>query len=49
MYKLEILNLLSHKVFEKWFYSEEGLKKFKRKCKYSKKVKILTILDYSKC
>lgn len=39
MYKLEILNLLNHNVFEKWFYSEEALKKFKKKCKYSKEVK----------
>ena len=49
MYRLEILNLENKIIFEKWFYSLESLNKFKNKCKYSKKIKILSILDYSKC
>lgn len=46
MYKVEVLNLLNNKLFEKWFYSPYLLEEFKRKCKYSKKIKILSILKY---
>lgn len=48
MYRLELLNLENKTIFEKWFYSLETLKKFKNKCKYSKKIKIINIIDYSK-
>ena len=48
MYRLEILNLENKTIFEKWFYSLGEFKKFKNKCKYSKKIKIINIIDYSK-
>ena len=49
MYQVRLLNVNYNTIFEKWFYSYEKLRKFKNKVKYSKKIKILDILDWSVC
>ena len=46
MYEVNLLNLVNNKTFKKWYYSPYLLEKFKNKCKYSKKIKILSILKY---
>ena len=46
MYEVNLLNLVNNKTFKKWYYSSYLLEKFKNKCKYSKKNKILSILKY---
>lgn len=49
MFEVECLNLINNKRFTKWFFSDISKDKFVRKCKYSKKIKVLGILDYSNC
>lgn len=41
-YKLTILNLLTNETFTKYIKNEYFLRQFKRKCKYSKKVMIIS-------
>lgn len=48
MYEVELLNLDTKKTFTKVFWSEYLKDNFVRKCKYSKKVKVLSIIDNSK-
>ena len=48
MFELEILNLITNKVFKKVMWNEQSKNNFVRKCFYSKKVKILSISDYSR-
>jgi len=43
MYEVTLLNLDTNSKFTKTFTSEYLLTKFKKKCKYSKKVKILAV------
>ncbi len=43
MYEVTLLNLETNSKFTKVFTSEYLLTKFKNKCKYSKKVKIVAI------
>lgn len=47
MYIVECKNLLTNKVFEKTFYNHILKNDFVRKCKYSKKIKVLSVLDYT--
>lgn len=48
MYEVELLNLQNNKVFTKIFWSSYLKDNFVRKCKYSKKLKVLSIIDNSK-
>lgn len=41
-YKLIILNLETNKTFEKYIKNEYFLRKFKNKCRFSKKIMILS-------
>lgn len=47
MFEVECLDLINNKVFTKVFYSIKKKNDFIRKCKYSKKIKVIRILDYS--
>ena len=42
MYEIVVINLDTHQKFTKRFDSPYLLEKFKNKCKYSKKVKIIS-------
>ena len=44
MYKLDIINLANNKIFTKTFDSPYLMNKFIKKCKYSKKIKIIGII-----
>lgn len=48
MYEVELLNLENKKTFTKVFWNKYLKNNFVRKCKYSKKLKVLGISDYSK-
>lgn len=41
MIHIELKNLITHEVFEKTFYDAEAARKFRIKCRYSKKVRII--------
>ena len=41
-YKLIIYNLENKQMFEKYIKNEYFLRKFKNKCKYSKKIRIIS-------
>lgn len=47
MFEVECLDLVNNKVFTKVFYSIKKKNDFIRKCKYSKKIKVIGILDWS--
>lgn len=47
MYEVELLNLKTNKIFTKIFWSPYLKDNFVRKCKYSKKLKVLSITDNS--
>ena len=47
MYEITLLNLQSNKEFTKTYWNKKELDKFVNKCKYSKKVKIISIKDNS--
>ena len=47
MWVIECKNLTTNQVFEKTFYNKIFKDDFIRKCKYSKKIKILGVLDYT--
>lgn len=47
MWKINCLNLTENKIFYKIFWGEKAKNNFVRKCKYSKKIKILGIEDWS--
>lgn len=47
MFEIDCLNLINNKVFKKVFYSIKKKNDFIRKCKYSKKIKVIGISDYS--
>ena len=42
MYELNILDLTQNRTFKKYFNSEFLMNKFINKCKYSKKIKIIS-------
>lgn len=44
MYKVDIINLTNKKSFTKTFDSPYLMNKFIKKCKYSKKIKIIGII-----
>ncbi len=46
MYIITLLDKTTGKTFQKVFYDEIQKKDFIRKCKYSKKLKVLEILKY---
>lgn len=48
MFEVDCLDLVKQTRFTKIFYGIKKLNDFKRKCKYSKKIKIIGISDYSK-
>ena len=48
MYEIHLLNLQSNKEFTKIFWNKKEVDTFVNKCKYSKKVKIISIQDNSK-
>ena len=48
MYEVELLNLETKVIFTKIFWIEQLKNKFIRKCKYSKKLKVLGVADCSK-
>lgn len=48
MFEIECLNLENNKTFTKMFWSIKKKNDFIRKCKYSKKIKVIRILDYCK-
>ena len=48
MYEVELLNLENNKTFTKVFWNEHLKNNFVRKCRYSKKVKVLCVIDNSK-
>ena len=48
MYEVELLNLKSNKTFTKIFWNPYLKDNFVRKCRYSSKVKVLSIVDNSK-
>lgn len=48
MFEINILNIETNKTFSKIFYSEITMNKFLNKIKYSKKIKLLSINDYTK-
>ena len=47
MFEVELLNLKTNQKFIKRFWEIKKKNNFINKCKYSKKVKILSILDWS--
>ena len=47
MFEIELINLKTNKKFTKSFWPIKKKNDFIRKCKYSNKVKITEILDYS--
>ena len=47
MFEIELLNLKTNETFKEIFFSVKAKDNFVRKCKYSKKVKIITIVDWS--
>lgn len=47
MFEIECLDLINNKVFTKVFYSIKKKNDFIRKCKYSKKIKVIGINDWS--
>ena len=48
MFELEIINLKTNAHFKKVFWNINTKNNFIRKCKYSKKIKIVNTYDYSK-
>lgn len=46
MYELNCINMKTNKRFAKVFYSYHEMILFKRKCKYSKRVIITSIVKY---
>ena len=46
MYEVNCIDLSTNKSFKKVFDSYYLLNKFKNKCKYSKKIKITSIINY---
>lgn len=46
MYEVNCINLETNKDFSKIFYNYYLFKKFKNKCKYSKKILITSIVKY---
>lgn len=48
MYEVELLNLETKVIFTKVFWDKQLKNKFIRKCKYSKKLKVLGVSDYSR-
>ena len=46
MYELRCINLENNKIFTKLFYNVKAKDYFKNRCKYSKKIKILSIVKY---
>lgn len=48
MYIINILDINTNKTFKKEFNNEYFMRKFVKKCKYSKKLKIISIIDNSK-
>ena len=47
MFEIKCLDLITNKIFYKIFWSIKKKNDFIRKCKYSKKIKVIEILDYS--
>lgn len=47
MFEIELINLKTNQKFTKSFWSKKLKNNFINKCKYSKKVKVIGILDYS--
>ena len=47
MFVVNLLNLKNGIYFDKSFWSRKDFKDYIRKCKYSKDIKIVGILDYS--
>ena len=45
MYEVKCLDLEKNKTFELIFWNYKKFEDFKRKCKYSKKIKIISITD----
>lgn len=48
MYEVELLNLKTNKKFTKIFWSPYLMNNFIRKCKYSKKLKLIYVKDNSR-
>jgi len=48
MYEVKLLNLETRKTFTKTFWSTYLKDNFIRKCKYSKTLKVLSVIDNSK-
>lgn len=48
MYEINLLVIENNKTFTKIFWSEYLMRKFINKCKYSKKLKVISITDNSK-
>lgn len=48
MYEVLLLNLFNNKIFSKVFWSGYQKDNFVRKCSYSKKVRVVGIIDYTK-
>lgn len=46
MYVVTFWNLKNGETFEKEFYSQREVEIMQRKCKYSKKLKIISIMKY---
>ena len=47
MWELEIKNLKNGVLFTKTFYNERLKNNFIKKCSYSKKIKVIRVLNYS--
>lgn len=48
MFEVELIDLETNKRFTKTFWNEFQMRNFVRKCKYSKKVKVIGITDNTK-
>jgi hypothetical protein len=46
MFEVEVLDLLNNNIFSKWFYDPIPKDKFINKCKYSTKVKVISVTKY---
>ena len=48
MFEVECIDLKTGKCFGKIFYSEKLKDNFVRKCRYSKKIKVINVIDWSR-